>query len=175
MPSLSKLVLLLAVISVAGCDLAADLDPKTEPTQIYMSEFQGLDYRARPELQRLRESLKSIKNSGDLDGMGQAMIDLGQKYNSLGEQVMRLRDNNVDADVVAYVNQFASRYREIGDLHTKAGQAAIDRDEATMNDLKPQLAQMQTWLDELKSEREKLFETLSARYGGKEFNTVDYH
>lgn len=168
MPSLSKLVLLLAVISVAGCDLAADLDPKTEPTQIYMSEFQGLDYRARPELQRLRESLKSIKNSGNLDAMGQAMIDLG-------ERVLRLKAINVDADVVAYVEKFASRYREIGDLHTKAGQAAIDRDEATMNDLKPQLAQMQTWLNELQSEREKLFETLSTRYGGKEFNTVDYH
>ncbi len=88
---------------------------------------------------------------------------------------MRLRVNNVDVDVVTYVKKFASRYREIGDLHAKAGQAAIDRDEATMNDLKPQLAQMQTWLNELQSEREKLFETLSTRYGGKEFNTVDYH
>ena len=169
----------LVLLSLTGCDsiesLSADLDPKTEPTQLYLSEFQGLDYRARPELDQLRQTLNAHKKSHDLEGMATTMISIGDKYIALADQVVRISANNVDEDATAYVENFSARIREIGELHREAGTAARQSDAAKMESLKPELSQMQTTLDQLQSKREQLFETLSSRYGGKTFNTVDYY
>lgn len=169
----------LCLFVLAGCDsvdsLSADLDPKTEATQLYMSEFQGLEYRARPELDQLRKTLNSQKALQDVDGMATTMIAIGDKYISLADKVERISTNNVDEDAATYVENFSTEIREIGELHRDAGEAAHQSDVARMESLKPGLSQMQSTLDNLQTEREQLFETLSERYGGKTFNTVDYY
>ncbi|MEZ5940109.1 MAG: hypothetical protein R3C18_01875 [Planctomycetaceae bacterium] len=164
----------LFVSQFSGCDIAADLDRRTEPTLLYVAEFQGLDYRSRDELSNLGSTLAGHKDKQDIDGMGQTMQSLGLKYMAISEQVLRLDTKNVDEDAVSYVKEFAALYEEIGNAHQEAATNISERDIAKLEALKPHLASLTKRIEDMRSDRTTLFTTLTDRYGGRDFNSVDY-
>lgn len=149
------------------------LDPKKETTFWCMAKFQGLDYRARTKREGLGQILVQTQEENDPDAMAQAMAALGDHYVAVADQVDRLDTTDVDKDASADTRRFAHAYRELGQAHAEA--AAQERNVGRLKTMNRDLAQLKERVVAIHSEREALFETLSNRYGGRDFNTVDHH
>lgn len=174
----ARTVMLLGIVvllaGLSGCDLVAELDRRTEPTLEYLAAFQGIDYRSRDELSGLRGSLLAGREANDVDAISRALSRLGEKYAAVADQAQRLDSTNADEDAVAYVMGFAELYRELAELHGRAA-VAMTRNIRDLEQMQPEFEVLKQRIETMQSDRETLFRTLSGRYGGKDFNSVDYH
>lgn len=109
-----------------------------------------------------------------MDAISRALSRLGEKYAAVADQAQRLDSTNADEDAVAYVMGFAELYRELAELHGRAA-VAMTRNIRDLEQMQPEFEVLKQPIETMQSDRETLFRTLSGRYGGKDFNSVDYH
>lgn len=167
----------LAACGGCGGSLLPELDPTADATLWFVAKCQGIEYRARAAFQSQQESLRDAFEANDVDAVAQALAALEGQYGEVAGQLgsLEAETDNVDADVLDYYRRFTRFHADAAQLHGQAATAARERDHVRLRELNQELAQTRDLALQLNSQRKSLLVTLSDRYGGRSFDSVDYH
>ncbi len=164
---------LLSVSLFFGCDVVDSVNPKSEPTFWYVAKFQGAEQRAKNKYSGMKQALGNALAAQDEAGMLDGFSAISEHFTSVADQFDRLDTSDVDDDAVNYVQDLAKTYRDAGIALQKLATAHRNRDDAQAGSLMSQVLPLQEKIEQAPSERAALFTTLSGRYGGRNFNTID--